>query len=330
MAAAPGAIREHDHTHAVARTRELKTSVSTRLLYTTTVVIWGSSWFAITLQLGNVHPIWSVAYRFALAAAILITYCLATHRRLRLPWQDHGFLAIQGLFLFSLNYILFYFVIQHLTSGVVAVTFSTIVFMNMLNGALIFRAPVSARVVGGACLGLLGISLVFWPELGALDMDSRALSTLGLAVLATWIASLGNMVAVRNQRHSLPVLQSNTFGMAYGACFTTATAVAIGGEPGFDWSVAYVGSLLYLAVFATIIAFGAYLSLLGRIGADRAAYASVLFPIVALVLSTLFEQYHWSSAGLLGVATVLGGNLLILTGGTRAVPLAAAKKSGHP
>jgi drug/metabolite transporter (DMT)-like permease len=304
--------------------------MSTRSLYITTVAIWGSSWFAITLQLGIVHPIWSVAYRFVLAAVILMTYCIATHRRLRFPWQDHGFLAIQGFFLFSLNYILFYFVIQHLTSGVVAVTFSTIVFLNMLNGALIFRAPVSARVVAGACLGLLGISLVFWPELRALDASSGALSSLALAVLATWVASLGNMAAVRNQRHSLPVLQSNAFGMAYGACFTTMAAVTIGGKPEFDWSIAYVGSLLYLAVFATIIAFGAYLSLLGRIGADRAAYASVLFPIVALALSTLFEEYHWSIAALLGVATVLAGNLLILTGGTRARPLAAVKEDTSP
>ena len=317
-------------TDAVAPTSELKPRMSTRSLYITTVAIWGSSWFAITLQLGTVHPIWSVAYRFALAAVILMTYCVATHRRLRFPWQDHAFLAIQGFFLFSLNYVLFYFVIQHLTSGVVAVTFSTIVFLNMLNGALIFRAPVSARVVAGACLGLVGISLVFWPELRALDISSRAVNSLGLAVLATWVASLGNMVAVRNQRHSLPVLQSNTFGMAYGACFTTMAAVTIGGKPGFDWSIAYVGSLLYLAVFATIIAFGAYLSLLGRIGADRAAYASVLFPIVALALSTLFEQYHWSVAALLGVTTVLGGNLLILTGGTRAAPLAAAKDDARP
>ena len=165
-------------TDAVAPTSELKPRMSTRSLYITTVAIWGSSWFAITLQLGTVHPIWSVAYRFALAAVILMTYCVATHRRLRFPWQDHAFLAIQGFFLFSLNYVLFYFVIQHLTSGVVAVTFSTIVFLNMLNGALIFRAPVSARVVAGACLGLVGISLVFWPELRALDISSRRITVL--------------------------------------------------------------------------------------------------------------------------------------------------------
>lgn len=285
----------------------------TQLLYTITVLIWGSSWFAITLQLGTVHPMWSVAYRFSVAAALLLLFCIGSGRRLRFSLRDHVFLALQGLFLFSLNYILFYFVTQHLTSGVVAVTFSTIVFMNIVNGSLIFRAPVSARVIAGAFLGLIGISLVFWPELRTLDTSTMALRSLGLAVLATWVASLGNMVAVRNQRRGLPVIQSNALGMAYGTGFTVVAALLTGMQPTFDWSVAYIGSLFYLSLFATIIAFGAYLTLLGRIGADRAAYASVLFPIVALAISTVLEDYRWSTAALVGVATVLAGNLLVLT-----------------
>lgn len=285
----------------------------TQLLYTITVLIWGSSWFAITLQLGTVYPMWSVAYRFAVAAALLLLFCIGSGRRLRFGPRDQGFLALQGLFLFSLNYILFYFVTRHLTSGVVAVTFSTIVLMNLVNGALIFKAPVSARVIAGASLGLIGISLVFWPELRALDTSTTALRSLGLAVLATWVASLGNMVAVRNQRHGLPIIQSNALGMAYGTGFTVVAALLTGMPPTFDWSVAYIGSLFYLSLFATIIAFGAYLTLLGRIGADRAAYASVLFPIVALGISTVLEDYHWSTVALVGVATVLAGNLLVLT-----------------
>ncbi|MDX1489027.1 MAG: DMT family transporter [Acidiferrobacterales bacterium] len=284
----------------------------TQLLYTITVLVWGSSWFAITLQLGPVHPMWSVAYRFAMAAALLLLFCIGSGRQLRFGPCDQVFLALQGLFLFSLNYILFYFVTQHLTSGVVAVTFSTIVFMNLVNGALIFRAPVSARVIVGAFLGLIGISLVFWPELRALDMSVAALRSLGLAVLATWVASLGNMVAVRNQRRGLPVVQSNALGMAYGTGFTVVAASLAGVQPSFDWSAAYIGSLFYLSLFATVIAFGAYLTLLGRIGADRAAYASVLFPIVALAISTVLEDYRWSAAALVGVATVLAGNLLVL------------------
>ena len=285
----------------------------TQLLYTITVLIWGSSWFAITLQLGTVYPMWSVAYRFAVAAALLLLFCIGSGRRLRFGPRDHGFLALQGLFLFSLNYILFYFVTRHLTSGVVAVTFSTIVLMNLVNGALIFKTPVSARVIAGAFLGLIGISLVFWPELRALDTSTTALRSLGLAVLATWVASLGNMVAVRNQRRGLPIIQSNALGMAYGTGFTIVAALLTGMQPTFDWSIAYIGSLFYLSLFATIIAFGAYLTLLGRIGADRAAYASVLFPIVALAISTVLEDYHWSAVALVGVAMVLTGNLLVLT-----------------
>jgi drug/metabolite transporter (DMT)-like permease len=292
--------------------------VPTQVLYLITVLIWGSSWFAITLQLGVVHPIWSVAYRFMLASAMLLLFCLATHRRLRFDREDHFFFALQGLFLFSLNYILFYFVIAHLTSGVVAVTFSTIVFMNMINGALIFRTPVRGRVLAGAALGLFGIGLVFWPELAAFHKSGSGTMSVGLALLATWVASLGNMIAVRNQRRRLPIIETNAFGMTYGTCFTTVAALLIGGAPRFAWSISYVGSLVYLALFATVIAFGCYLSLLGRIGADRAAYASVLFPIVALGISTLFEGYHWSVPALIGVMTVITGNLLILTRAARA------------
>lgn len=282
------------------------------LLYAATVLIWGSSWFAITLQLGHIHPVWSVAYRFALASAMLFGFCLIARRRLRFSARDHAFFALQGLLLFSLNYVLFYFVIEDLTSGIVAVVFSTIVFMNMVNAALIFRIRVKLRVLVGAVLGLTGIALVFWPELAAFQAAGSALASLPLALVATWVASLGNMVAVRNHHRALPVIEGNTFGMAYGTVFTTLAALAIGAEPDFEWSLPYVGSLVFLALFATVIAFGCYLSLLGRIGPDRAAYASVLFPVVALVLSTLLEGYQWSAPALVGVATVLLGNVLVL------------------
>ncbi len=288
------------------------------LLYAATVLIWGSSWYAITLQLGHVHPVWSVAYRFALATAMLLGFCLIARRRLRFSARDHGALALQGLLLFSLNYVLFYFVIGGLTSGIVAVVFSTIVFMNMVNAALIFHAPVQARVLVGAVLGLTGIALVFWPELAAFRATGSALASLALALLATWVASLGNMVAVRNHHRGLPVIETNTFGMAYGTVFTTLAALTLGAELDFEWSLPYVGSLVFLALFATVIAFGCYLSLLGRIGPDRAAYASVLFPVVALAISTMLEGYRWSAPALVGVTTVLLGNVLVLARSAKA------------
>ena len=284
-----------------------------QLLYLFTVLIWGSTWFAITFQLGVVDPIWSVAYRFALAAAVLMVFCLVTRRGLRFGLRDHGFMALQGTFLFCLNYILFYFSIEHVTSGLIAVIFSTIVFMNIVNGAMLLGTPIRARVLVGASLGLLGITLVFWPEFRAFSASSATIVGVSLAVVATWFASLGNMASLRNQRAGLGVIESNTFGMAYGAALTTIVALVVGVEFRFDWSLSYVGSLAYLSIVGSVIAFGCYLTLLGRIGADRGAYTGVMFPIVALVLSTLFEGYTWSGPAFIGVVMALAGNVLVLT-----------------
>lgn len=285
--------------------------MSNSLLYGTAVLIWGSTWLAIRFQLGEVAVEWSVAYRFTLAALLLVGYCRWRQLPLRFSLRDHAFLALLGLFLFSLNYLTLYLATTHLTSGLVAVVHSTIIVMNIVNGALLLGAPVRPRVVAGAGLGLAGIALVFGTELVHPGL-SGAWTGLGLALLGTLFASLGNMVAVRNQRQGLPVIQGNAVGMAYGALFMFAAAAATGRPPTFDWSPAYLASLAYLAVFGSVIAFGCYLTLLGRIGADRAAYATVLFPLVALTLSWLFEGYRWSPAVLAGLGLVVLGNVLVL------------------
>jgi len=263
-----------------------------------------------------VHPILSVAYRYVIAAALLIGFCLARRKTLRFSPRDHLGIAAQGAFLFSLNYVLFYIAASHLTSGLLALTFSTIVLMNMLNGAWLFRFPVSGQVLAGAGLGLSGITLVFWPELTAFEASRETLFAIGLAIFATYLASLGNMGSVYTQRRRLPVVQTNALGMAYGAVITLAVAAGAAAagqlEFAFDASFPYVASLLYLAVFGSVLAFGAYLTLLGRIGADRAAYATVLFPLVALTISTVFEGYRWSAPAMAGTVLILVGNGLVL------------------
>jgi drug/metabolite transporter (DMT)-like permease len=231
---------------------------------------------------------------------------------MRFSAREHLFIALQGLPLFSVNYILFYFASAYLTSGLVAVAFSTIVVMNIGFGALLLRRPVRPRVAAGAVLGLGGLSLVFWEDLARFDLDSAGLIGLGLSLIATMSASLGNVASARNQRAGIPVVQSNAFGMAYGALFTLLAAAIQGIPFTFDPSPVYVGALLYLALFASVFGFGAYLTLLGRIGPDRAAYASVVFPIVALGLSTLFEGFEWTLPAFAGVFLVLAGNVLVL------------------
>lgn len=296
-------------------------------LYGATVLIWGSTWYAIKLQLGTVEPDLSIAYRFAIAAALLVAFCLATGRSLRFAPRHHLFIAAQGLFLFSLNYWFFYYGTFELTTGVVAVVFSLLVPMNMLNGAWLFGTRVEAKVLAGAALGLAGILLVFRHELAALDFTSGPMIGLGLCVLATYSASLGNMVSLRNQRAGLPVMAVNALGMAYGAAFMLAFALLRGAPVAFDPAPAYVGSLLYLAVFGSVLGFGFYLTLIGRIGADRGAYATVLFPLVALAISTVLEDYVWSASAFAGVALILAGNLLALAPSRRRLA-PAPKRSG--
>jgi len=282
------------------------------MLYATTVLIWGSTWLAITYQLGAVAPLASVGYRFLLAALLLLTYCVVRGKRLRFSPREHLFIALQGALLFGLNYWLFYLTTGQLTSGLVAVIFSTVVFMNIVNGRLWLGRPVQPHVVLAALLGLGGILLVFWPEVSR-SPGADTLGALLLGLLATYSASLGNILSARNQSRGLPVLQSNAFGMAYGGGLMLLMALLSDTPLAIDWRLPYLGSLLYLALFGSIIAFGCYLTLIGRIGADRAAYASLLFPVVALQLSVWFEDYQWSPLSLLGLALVLLGNLLILT-----------------
>ena len=282
------------------------------LLYVVTILIWGSSWLAIKFQLGVVDPMVSVAYRFLLASGISWIYCRYSGLQLSFRLRDHGFMFLQGVSLFALNYWLFYISELTLTSGLAAVIFSTIVVMNMLNGAIFLKNRLELRVVIGAVLGLSGIILVFWPEISDFETGSVIFFAATLAVLATFLASLGNIASARNQREGIPVVQSNTYGMTYGALLMLVLAWSTGHEFNFEFTVSYVSSLVFLSVFASIIAFWSYLTLLGRVGVERAAYATLIFPLVALGISTIFEGYQWSAYAVIGIVLILGGNLLIL------------------
>lgn len=283
------------------------------LLYVLTSLIWGSTWLAITFQLGTVDPEISVVYRFALASGILLAYGLIRRLPMRFTLREHGLMALQGLTLFSINYVLVYLAELHLASGYVAIVFSLIVVFNVFFGALFLRNPIRPRVLIGALIGIVGLILVFLPTLGELSLSRGAGLGLGLALGGAALASLGNIVSARNQRRKIPVLQNNAYGMGYGALITFLFALARGSEVSFDASPEYILSLLYLAIFGSVIAFGSYLTILGRIGPDRAGYIAVLFPIIALLLSTLFEGVTWELLTLSGVGLVVLGNVVAMT-----------------
>ena len=281
-------------------------------LYLSSIIIWGTSWFAIKLQLGVVAEEASLVYRFSLASIILLVFCLITRRNLRFSPSDHAFLALQGLFLFSSNFLMFYKATHLLTSGLIAVVFSTIVIMNMIGGAIAFRQQITASMMIGAILGLCGITLIFWPELVMLEFNGDGVRGLAMALFATALASLGNIVSARNQKHRLPVVQSNAWGMSYGALALALFAYFQDVPFTIDTSPTYIGSLLYLSLGASIFGFGCYLTLIGRIGAGKAAYAAVAFPLVALAVSTVFEGYEWTPLAIAGLVLILLGNIVVL------------------
>ncbi len=283
------------------------------LFYLLTVLIWGSTWLGIKFQLGIVDPMVSVTYRFALASALLLLWCAVKNMNMRFSLRDHAFMFLQGILLFALNYLCFYQAELYVTSGLAAVIFSSILAMNIINGALFLGSPINGKVALGGCLGLTGIVLVFLPEISHFSFDNQGIRGLILCLLATLLASWGNITSARNQKNRLPIIQSNAFGMGYGALTMFAMATFSGKEFIIEASPAYLGSLLYLAVFGSIVAFGCYLSLIGNIGADRAAYSTLLFPLVALGISTLWEGYQWSTASLVGVSLIVLGNFFILT-----------------
>ena len=286
--------------------------VSNLLLYLTAVLIWGSTWFAIEFQLGTVEPEVSIVYRYVIASALLFAWCRFRGLKLRFTLRQHGWFVLMGVFLFGLNYVFAYRAQVHITSALNAIAFSTIVWMNILNARLFFGVRSDPRVLVGSVLGIAGIVTLFAPQVSEISLSDTVFYGSVLAVLGALVASFGNMVSQGAQRQKLPVVQSNAWGMMYGAIFTGILAIADGHPFVFDASPGYVISLLYLAVFGSIAAFGAYLTLLGRIGAHKAGYAMVMFPVVALILSALFEGLRVDATVVVGTLLVLSGNVFVL------------------
>ena len=292
--------------------------MSNLFLYAVTVLIWGSTFFAIEFQLGTVAPEVSLVYRYGGAALLLFAWCRARGLSLSFHLRDHFWFALLGIFLFGINYVLAYRAQIYITSALTAIAFSTLLWMNIINSRLFFGVRASRRVLAGALLGITGILTLFVPQITELSLTDSVFTGSLLALGGAFMASLGNMVSQGAQRRALPVIQSNAWGMFYGFLVNGMVAIAGGHAFHFEWSLAYVSSLAYLTIFGSIFAFGAYLTLLGRIGAHRAGYSMVLFPVLALLLSILFEGLQIDSSLVAGTALVLAGNVFVLKRGTSA------------
>jgi len=286
--------------------------VSTFQLFSVCVLIWGSTWIAITFQLGVVAPEMSVGYRFLLASAALFGYCRWRGLPLGFGLRQHLDYALFGAFMFCIGYVLIYHAETYIVSGVVAVGYSSSPMINMLAARVFFGTPMSRRVAVAALFGVAGIVCIFWPELGKLSASRSAELGALLTILAVLASSAGNMAALRNQKRGYSTWSRMAWGMLYGGALALTIGVAAGRPLAFDPAAGYVFSLVYLALFGSVVTFSCYITLIGRIGAARVAYVGVMVPIVALAISFFFEKFAWGWLTTAGVALSVMGNVLML------------------
>ncbi len=281
-------------------------------LYAASVLIWGSTWYAIEFQLGVVAIEVSLTYRFLISAALAFAWCGLRRDSVSFSWSIHRYFLLLGLFLFGLNYIAAYSAQIYITSALNAIGFSTMVWMNILNARIFFGRPIEPRTYAGAGLGMSGIIALFWPEVRDISLQDGVFIGIGFSLLGAFLASLGNTVSLAVQQKKIPVMQTNAWGMLYGGLFNGGLALLQGRTFNFDSSPEYIISLLFLAIFGSLVAFACYLTLLGKIGMERAGYIVVIIPIVALVISALFEGLTLDLHILIGITLALLGNIIIL------------------
>lgn len=273
---------------------------------------WGTTWFAITLQLGVVDPIVSITYRFSLAAALLFAWCALRREPMALTRAQHVAALGVGLFTFAIDYAFVYWAEERVTSAVVAVTFAAMAFVNLIGFRIAFAQRAPALAWGAASLGIAGVALLSWQEIAAANFDARAASGIGLTLAGVCAAVIGNVFARRGEMAGAPVAASTAWAMAYGAGLLAVLALVTGKAWTFEPTWGYALSLLHLALNGSVIAFLLYYGLARRRGYATASYISALAPPVAMLVSTLFENKVWSLIAIGGVVLVLFGQVLLL------------------
>lgn len=281
------------------------------VLYLLVVVIWGTTWIAIVMQQGAVSVTVSIFWRFLVAALAMLLIFGLSGRLKKIALRDHLFCLVQGCCVFGFNFVCFYHASAWISSGLESVIFSMAVLYNAVNSMIFFRQRPHKNLLLAAALGITGIVALFWHDLMAAEVAPSLLAGIGLSALGTLGFSFGNMISTRHQRRGLEIVTTNTYAMLYGALVMAALSLIKGDSFMPLLTPGWLGSLLYLAIFGSVIGFGAYFALVGRIGASQAAYSTLLFPLVALTLSTIFEGYVWHINAVIGLMMILAGNLVM-------------------
>jgi drug/metabolite transporter (DMT)-like permease len=280
-------------------------------LYAFVVVVWGLTWFAIRLQLGATPAETSIFWRFLISAAVMWLGLAVTGRLRRVPLRSHLWFAALGFALFSANFLFFYNAEKFVASGVVSVVFAMAAAFNVFNQWLFRGKQPALRTVVGALFGAVGVAFLFADQLAPTSAGGGSALGLALALGGTYCFSLGNLASRPAARAAGDLPDAIARAMTWGTAFLAVVVLARGLSFKPSTDPVYVGALLYLAVIGSAAGFLAYLALVARVGPERAAYTTVLSPVIALGVSSLFEGYHWSPWALIGAPLILIGDVVI-------------------
>jgi len=281
-------------------------------LFVITLFCWSPTWYIIKFQLGYVDPLVSVFYRFLAAAIIIFSYLLIKKKNLKFSLNHHVWFLLFGIFLYSLNYVFFYLSNTYLISAFPAIIFSTVVIMNILGETFYFKKKPSFKTLIGATIGMLGIVIIFNNEIFNFSLSNGTHIGLFLAFLGTFCASTGNMIYQRNLNNNFPLIETIAYAMLYGSLVTLLITQIKGTELLFEYTFNYITSLVYLSIVGSIFAFIFYLKLLERVGAGRAGYVGVVMPVLALLISTFFENLEWQIDLIVGLPILIIGAVLVI------------------
>ena len=286
--------------------------INNYILFLITLFCWSPTWYLIKFQLGYVDPLVSVFYRFIIAAIIIFIYLVIKNKNLKFSINHHFWFLFFGTCLYSINYVFFYLSNTYLISAFPAIVFSTVVIMNILGETFYFKKKPSLKTLIGATIGMIGIIIIFNDEIFNFSLSEGTHIGLFLALIGTFCASTGNMVHQRNLNNNFPPIQTIAYAMLYGSLVTLFVTQIRGAELLFENSVSYISSLLYLSIFGSIFAFVSYLKLLEKVGPGRAGYVGVVMPVLALMISTIFEKLEWQIDLIIGLPILIIGAILVI------------------
>lgn len=293
--------------------------MSSPVLFAIASLIWGSTFWAITLQLGDVAPAVSVTYRFALASAALFAWCALRGDRLTLPWRAQRWSMLQGFFTFGLSYVCTYHSEQYVVSALVAVLFALMVFWNPICSRIAFGTPITWRMWAAGAVAMGGVTLLFYPSIAAswssIASGGNGLFLLGLvlATVATISGSIGNMVVVKVREQSSNLQLTMAWSMFWGSAMVAVWALVTGESFTMPSGARYWMGLVYLSLFGSVIAFNAYFTLINRIGSSKAVYIGVVTPVISVLMSIQLENYAPGPSEWLGMILCLSSVAWMMT-----------------